>query len=237
MWTLMLYQRALTLSYCCSVAKSCPTPCDPMGCSPPGFPVLHHLPEFAETDIHWVGDFSVTWGYFSLFCTLLVSLPTHDFMTWWFPELRRSSECGHTALYTRRSRSSVSFLISLEKSLLGSHHAPGGGCLCLKFLFSPGSANCILGNKCCHCLPGRDEVCSFLRKCWSHSQVWIIVVRLSFLLRCCTKTVALCKSRLRRLSRVLPASSHSILKRFPPGPRSNNSSDLYCFIKGALKWK
>ena len=29
---------------CCSVAKLCPTPCDPMDCSTPGFPVLHYLP-------------------------------------------------------------------------------------------------------------------------------------------------------------------------------------------------
>ena len=27
-----------------AVAQSCPTLCDPMDCSPPGFPVLHHLP-------------------------------------------------------------------------------------------------------------------------------------------------------------------------------------------------
>ena len=33
----------------CSVAQSCPTLCDPMDCSMPGFPVLHHLPEFAQT--------------------------------------------------------------------------------------------------------------------------------------------------------------------------------------------
>ena len=26
---------------CCSVAQSCPTLCDPMNCSTPGFPVLH----------------------------------------------------------------------------------------------------------------------------------------------------------------------------------------------------
>ena len=26
----------------------CPTLCDPMDCSTPGFPVLHHLPEFAQ---------------------------------------------------------------------------------------------------------------------------------------------------------------------------------------------
>jgi len=28
---------------CCSVTLSCPTLCDPMDCSMPGFPVLHHL--------------------------------------------------------------------------------------------------------------------------------------------------------------------------------------------------
>ena len=39
-----------------SVAQSCPTLCDPMDCSMPGFPVLHCLPEFAQTHIHWVGD-------------------------------------------------------------------------------------------------------------------------------------------------------------------------------------
>ena len=40
----------------CSVAQSCPTLCDPMDCSVPGFPVLHHLTEFAQTHLHWVGD-------------------------------------------------------------------------------------------------------------------------------------------------------------------------------------
>ena len=34
---------------CCSVAHSCPTPCDPMDCSTPDFPVFHHLPELAQT--------------------------------------------------------------------------------------------------------------------------------------------------------------------------------------------
>ena len=29
-----------------SVAQSCPTVCDPMNCSTPGFPVHHQLPEF-----------------------------------------------------------------------------------------------------------------------------------------------------------------------------------------------
>ena len=35
-----------------SVAQLCLTLCDPMNCSTPGFPVLHHLPEFACTHVH-----------------------------------------------------------------------------------------------------------------------------------------------------------------------------------------
>ena len=30
--------------------------CGPMDCSMPGFPVLHYLPEFAQTHVHWVSD-------------------------------------------------------------------------------------------------------------------------------------------------------------------------------------
>ena len=43
-------------SCCCSVAKSCLTLCDLMDCSTPGFPVLHYLPKFAQTHVHWVDD-------------------------------------------------------------------------------------------------------------------------------------------------------------------------------------
>ena len=46
----------LTCCCCCSVAKSCPTLWDPMNCSTAGFPVLHYLPEFAHTPVHWVHD-------------------------------------------------------------------------------------------------------------------------------------------------------------------------------------
>ena len=41
---------------CCLVAKWRPTFCDPIDCSTPGFPVLHHLPEFAQTQVHWIGN-------------------------------------------------------------------------------------------------------------------------------------------------------------------------------------
>ena len=41
---------------CCSVTKSCPTLCDSINCSMPGFPVLHHLWEFAQIHVHCDGD-------------------------------------------------------------------------------------------------------------------------------------------------------------------------------------
>ena len=41
---------------CCSVAQSCPTLCDPMDCSTPGLPVLHHLQESTQNHVHWVSD-------------------------------------------------------------------------------------------------------------------------------------------------------------------------------------
>ena len=39
---------------CCSVVQSCPTLCDPTDCSMPSFSVLHSLPEFVKTRVHWV---------------------------------------------------------------------------------------------------------------------------------------------------------------------------------------
>ena len=39
-----------------SAAQSCPTVCDPMDCSTPGFRVHHQLPDLAQTHVHQVGD-------------------------------------------------------------------------------------------------------------------------------------------------------------------------------------
>ena len=36
------------------VVQSHPTPCDSMDYSKPGFPILHHLPELAQSHIQWV---------------------------------------------------------------------------------------------------------------------------------------------------------------------------------------
>ena len=56
-WLLILWpqkvQVALLFS---SVTQSCPTLCNPLECSKPGFPVLHYLPEFAQTHVYHVND-------------------------------------------------------------------------------------------------------------------------------------------------------------------------------------
>ena len=49
-------QHLVYISCCCSVAQSCLTLCDPMDCSTPGLPVLHCLPELAQTHVHRVSD-------------------------------------------------------------------------------------------------------------------------------------------------------------------------------------
>ena len=44
-----------TVACCRSVTQSCLTPCNPIDCTTPGFPV-HHLPEFAQTHVQRVSD-------------------------------------------------------------------------------------------------------------------------------------------------------------------------------------
>ena len=53
----LLFCPVCSINYfCCSVTQSCPTLCDPMDSSMPGFPLLHHLLELAQTHVHWVSD-------------------------------------------------------------------------------------------------------------------------------------------------------------------------------------
>ena len=56
--------------YCCSVTNWCPALCDPVGCSTPGFPVLHYFQEFAQIHVYWVGD-----SKHLFLCHLLLFLP------------------------------------------------------------------------------------------------------------------------------------------------------------------
>ena len=48
--------KRLSLWLCMLVAQSCPTLCNLMDCSMPGFPVHHQLPGLAQTHVHLVSD-------------------------------------------------------------------------------------------------------------------------------------------------------------------------------------
>ena len=50
------YIHICIYSSCCLEAQSYLTLCNPMDCSTPGFPVIHYLPEFSQTHVHWVND-------------------------------------------------------------------------------------------------------------------------------------------------------------------------------------
>ena len=64
------------LSHRCSVAQLCPTLCNPVDCSMPGFPVLRYLPEFAQTHVHWVNGCHPTISFsVASFSTCLQSFP------------------------------------------------------------------------------------------------------------------------------------------------------------------
>ena len=49
---LYLYDILFMTWWCCSVTQSCPALGDPMDSNMPGFPVLHHLLELAQTHVH-----------------------------------------------------------------------------------------------------------------------------------------------------------------------------------------
>ena len=69
-------QSDLLTSRCgCSVAKSCPTLCDPVDRSTPGSPVHHQLPDLAQTHVHWVGDAIQPSHPLSSFCSCTPSFP------------------------------------------------------------------------------------------------------------------------------------------------------------------
>ena len=58
-----------------------------MDCSMPGFPVIHRLPEFAQTHAHWVGDAIQQSHPLSLPSPPALSLSQHQGlvpMSWWF---------------------------------------------------------------------------------------------------------------------------------------------------------
>ena len=93
---------------CCSVAKSCPTLCDPVDCSMPSSSVLHCLPEFAKI----MSIESVMLSYHLTLCFPFLLLPSI------FPSIRVFSK--EAASHIRWPKSwSFSFSISPSRKYSG----------------------------------------------------------------------------------------------------------------------
>ena len=88
-WALFTCTFIWLFKFCCSVAKSCVTICNPMYCSMPGVPVLYHLLEFAKLK----SSESVMPSNHLLLCRPLLLLPSI------FPSIRIFS--NESALHIR----------------------------------------------------------------------------------------------------------------------------------------
>ena len=64
------------------IVQSCPTLCNPMDCTTPGFPVLHYLQKFAQTHIHWVSD-AIQLSHFLLPSSHALRLSQHQSLFQW----------------------------------------------------------------------------------------------------------------------------------------------------------
>ena len=98
------------------LVQSCPTLCNPMDCSTPGFPIHHQLPELAQTHAHWVK--SINSSVLSFLCSpTLTSI--HDY---WKKNiaLTRWTFVGKviSLLFNTRSRSVITFLSRGEGLLI-----------------------------------------------------------------------------------------------------------------------
>ena len=95
--------------FCCLVAQSCLTPCDPMNFSMPGFPVHHHLLKLAQT--HSIGLLMPS-NYLILchaFCSCLQYFPVSSV----FP--------NELTLPIRRPKFFTTFLPRSEHILISQH--------------------------------------------------------------------------------------------------------------------
>ena len=88
-WSLKGYVTFKAIFNCFSVNKSCPALCNPMDCSTPGFPVLHHLLEFAQTHVHWVGDAIKSCHPLSYLSPLVLNLSQHQGLFQWVGSLHQ----------------------------------------------------------------------------------------------------------------------------------------------------
>ena len=78
------WSLSILYCYCCSVAQLSLILCNPIDCSIPGFPVLHHLSQLAQTYGHWVSDAIQPFCSLSSPSTPVFHLSHHQGLFQWF---------------------------------------------------------------------------------------------------------------------------------------------------------
>ena len=76
----------------------CPTLCDPMNCSTPGFLALLYLPEFVQTHAHWVSDAILPSLPLLSPSSLDLNLSPHQCLFQWINSLHQVANIGASAL-------------------------------------------------------------------------------------------------------------------------------------------
>ena len=129
----------------CSVAQLCPTRCNPMDWSMPGYPVLHHLLELAQTYIHWVGDAIQLSHPLSSPSLPAFNLSQHQSLYKWVSSLHQVAEVGVSASASVLPMN-ISFridrldILAVQATLQESSSIPqfkSINSLALSFLYSP----------------------------------------------------------------------------------------------------
>ena len=80
-----------------SVTHSCPTLCDPMNRSMPGFPVNHQLLESTQSHVNWVSD-AIQWFHPLTSSPLALNLSQHQSFFKWVSSSSGGQTIGVSAL-------------------------------------------------------------------------------------------------------------------------------------------
>ena len=179
-YVLILEYYQTILRCCCSVTKSCPTLCDPMNCSTPGFPVLHYFPKFAQTHVHWVTD-AIQLYYALSLPSLALNLSQHQGLFQWFGSFHQVTKVLELHLQHQ----------SFQMNIQGWFHLMLTGliCLLLKWLSRVFSSTTVQKHKffCAQSsLWSNFHICTWLLK---KPQLWLdgplsAKWRLCFLIHC-----------------------------------------------------
>ena len=93
---------------------------DPMDCSMPGFPVLHYLPELAQTHVHWISDAIQPSHVLSSPSPPAFNLSQHQGLFQWVISSHQGFPCGSAG---KESSCNAGDLVSIP----GLGRSPGEG--------------------------------------------------------------------------------------------------------------